>query len=148
MLSLNKNSFYVTTAPPDVNRQLLQYKVYCSLFIALKRIGKIYITAIVFYLIRRFKRMRFVETIFVIMFYIIIHRRNNFIKILKFSACFIFEKKDSIAALSYRKPANYTQSDGREIHYYNNVMVILDPKTSEVITVNYYKEAMKSWKKL
>ena len=72
MLSLNKNSFYVTTAPPDVNRQLLQYKVYCSLFIALKRIGKIYITAIVFYLIRRFKKMRFVETIFVIMFYMAI----------------------------------------------------------------------------
>ena len=49
---------------------------------------------------------------------------------------------------SYRQPANYTQPDGRAIHYYNNVMVVLDPKTSEVITVNYYKEAMKSWKKL
>lgn len=48
---------------------------------------------------------------------------------------------------SYKQPANYTQADGREIHYYNHVMVVVEPKTGEVVTVNYYEKEMKSWKK-
>lgn len=47
--------------------------------------------------------------------------------------------------LSYSKPVNYVQLDGREIHYYNHVMVVVDPKTGDVVTVEYYRKESPKW---
>lgn len=46
---------------------------------------------------------------------------------------------------SYRQSANYIQADGREIHYYNHVMVVVEPKTGEVVTVGYYEKESPKW---
>lgn len=49
---------------------------------------------------------------------------------------------------AFEKPPNYIQEGGREVHYYNNVAVVVKPETGEVITVNSYLKESRSWKKL
>lgn len=57
-----------------------------------------------------------------------------------------FTKDDVIS--SYKKLPNYIQADGREVHYYNGVAVVVKPETGEVITVNYYDKENPKWEKL
>ena len=44
-----------------------------------------------------------------------------------------------------KKPANYTQVDGREVKWYNNYALIYEPKTHEYVSVVYRKNAKKEW---
>ena len=57
-----------------------------------------------------------------------------------------FTKSDVIEV--FKKPPNYMQSDGRHVHYYKNIAVVIKPTTGEVITLNYREKESKAWEKL
>lgn len=55
-----------------------------------------------------------------------------------------FSKDDVIFA--YSKPPNYVQEDGREVHFYNGVAVIVKPETGEVVSIISRDKGSTAWK--
>lgn len=56
----------------------------------------------------------------------------------------LFTKEEVVSVR--KRPANYVQDDGKEVHYYDGLAVIILPQTGEVVTLITTKRVSTRWK--